>query len=227
MSRRLALLLATFVLTAPAVGRAAPITFQFTGTVTQSGSPDIDSTQLLTGSYTFDSALLNNCVAPDFVAGVGCYGPITAFSLSIGAFTTSLDTAFTGLQDVFVSDTGSSPDTYGLAAPLLGVPLTLNQFVMRLSDSTMAALSSNALPLTPPVLANFDFNSWELDLGGQVAAVGTITSLRAVPTAVPEPATLVLLGSGVVAARRVRRTKPRESSSHLADPTSGANGSVS
>jgi hypothetical protein len=78
--------------------------------------------------------------------------------------------------------------------------------ILSLTDKTATAFYSIALPLTPPNLSDFRVDYWNFDLGfvnsvtaGHGDVLATITLLTLVPdvSPVPEPSTLLLIGSGL------------------------------
>ena len=181
---------------------ASPITINFEGQVTSvqaTGIGIIDASLPLFGSYTFESTLSDACNPPVYVPNLGCYGPIDAFTMTIGTFSSTLNLA-QGWNQIWVyndSDflsVGASDDGYLLEVGLSSPGLSL--FRIRLHDLSATAFSGESLPLTAPDLASFpDLNNWELDLDNLVAAGGKFTSFTLAP--VPIPPAVWLFGSAL------------------------------
>ncbi|MFO7856744.1 MAG: VPLPA-CTERM sorting domain-containing protein [Paracoccaceae bacterium] len=225
-SRVRASVLACAVVLAPTVAEATAITFDFTA------EPDAAGLDLVAavggfgpieGSFSFDDA------TPDAIGGdvQGFYsGAIDALSFTDtvtgnGASASSGDIAITDGDGVVAGS-----DIYGLDAAITtsdyGAVATLENFDLELSDSTRTALSSDALPTSPPALADFDFNFLTLSFlvsGTQSNAIYTLTSLTAASgsepgggddgsgpgdTVVPLPAALPLMLGGLAALSLLR-----------------------
>jgi hypothetical protein len=128
---------------------------------------------------------------------------------------------------LFVCDNFGEPpeDEYGFFVPR-NIPLTINgysympiSFGLALYDTTKTAFNTSALPLVVPDFRSFTSTSIDLTFGqglsaGQYAATlvvkGTVTVLEQIaPIATPVPASLLLLGSGLIglAGRGLRRMK--------------------
>jgi len=182
-----------------AVADATPITFNFAGNVASVDS-SLGSTfsvgQTLSGSYTFESTTADSEVDPAF----GLYGnALTTLSFTIGSY---IGTLGVGASEFAVSNSPPPPtgigDFYDLTADPVSGPSVGSDppktFALRVRDDTASALSSDALPVTPPDLAIFTSTTWFLlfDSGAQVG--GPLTSLT---LAIPEPSSLVLFIYGL------------------------------
>ena len=200
-------------LAAPAVALADPITFLFTGNVTSVAgvlSGTFNTTQTLSGSYTFDSTLADQLPADPIL---GMYGPLTAMDVTIGSYPAKHSLGGAGVDDAndSVGADGVKADSYHFFGMMSGpsvADLPVQFFRADLQDNTARAFSSDALPLIPPNLSSFlGRNEWFLEFGDGVtvfAAVGgRITSLEPVP----EPGTLLLLGSGLLGVAGYGRKK--------------------
>jgi hypothetical protein len=197
------------ILTSSLAATASPITFAFTGTVTQvslddpdifGGSVGVDTP--FSGSYTFESTASDGISA----ATDGSYA--SPFTLSVDFSGDSLGPfSVTGFA---VNTRNGSPDQYGV----YGNDGTFEiQFLL---ESSSNPLSTDALPLTPPTLASFTqrlFTFRDATGLGLPEILGTIDSLACTDgcAAVPEPGTLGLLALGIVgsAIERRRRTQAR------------------
>ena len=179
--------------------RAVPITFFFTGSVTDDPFGLSSFGAPISGSYTFESA------ATDAIAGAsaGSYpsvGPGFGFTANVDGTSYSL---FGSLVVNTANDIGV--DQYGAIAT--DASLTLEVFFQ---DATQTALSSDELPLVPPPIGAFnDFRQFRL-FSAEAEFLGTINTLVCSTGCngngggngggtVPEPATLWLFALATLA----------------------------
>lgn len=227
-SRLLLAALAIVILTA-ASSSAAQITFAFTGTVSTVGSGlgYFQSGDVIVGTYTFEST-----TAPRAGGTVdsNVWDALIALTVSVSRSGSDIySVSTTGAPEIQIENDLGFPffDRYfllarasdGLASATVIPDATLVSFGMLLTDSSETVFT-DALTLPPTLsLASFDGRGFGLDFevpatggtGVEASAInGQITSLRIVNAAeVPEPTTLLLLGTGVVASRARRLLKKR------------------
>lgn len=188
--RSLAVGAALVCATSIGVAHAAPITFNFGGTVTACFicSPALDGVTGFSGTYTFDSDAVGSAVGgsgESYFSSGGPYG----MTWQIGSFTFSTDNV---LISVFNDEPFPTPtlrrDTYTVGTT------GLLDGLIALSDCSGDALSTTLLPLTPPYLQRFrpscTFGDEVVIHGpdGAREVFGVLTFL-----ALPEPPTLALL----------------------------------
>ncbi len=178
---------------------ASPVTFTFTGTLTDDPYGLSSFGAPIAGSFTFDSAAVDAIADPatgSYASGGAGYG-----------FTVDVDgIAYAVAGNATVVTTNDlGVDQYGVIAT--DGSLTLELF---LQDFTQAALTSDALLPLPPSLAAFGSRRFELfsddaEFGGDLASL-VCTAGCAAPAAIPEPGSLLLvaLGAGAFAIRRRR-----------------------
>jgi hypothetical protein len=196
---------------------AAPITFNFTGSVTQTtfdpndpfgGAIAFGTT--FSGSYTFEST------APDNIpfATNGSYNAFGAPYL----FTVNIGGAFTFLtSDALNIGTGNGgTDQYSVLA-CAGGPFCFGSYAaIFLEDIDGAVFPGDALPSVAPPLSAFEtalftfrgfVNFNQVEIIGQLDSLVCSAGCDPVGTPVSEPATLFLVGTALTALRLRRRTR--------------------
>ena len=187
---------------------AAPIRVDYSGTL-DSVSPELSPffaiSDTFAGSYIFDS----NALDVDLSSALGVYpNAITSASISISTNSGTYNAAATsGTIQVFDAPPPGipDPDLYtAFASVVSGDPVQGNppaSFGPSLSDSTLMAIQSDALPTTLN-LGGFDtrefffsfFNPATMD--NDLSITGTIDSLSFTP--VPVPSAVLLMGTGLL-----------------------------
>jgi len=160
---------------------------------------------IITGAYTYDSSTPDSSPLDPIVGHYYHYASPAGISLSVGGFTFATNPSNVDFS-LGVTNNGSSADVYYLFSAnnlRLSNGFSINDILWQLNDSTAHALSSDALPLTAPLLDLWDSN-YLLIQGGprssQFDIQGHVTS------AIPEPGTVMLLTlGGLIVRRRTKR----------------------
>jgi hypothetical protein len=193
---------------------AAPITYSFTGSVTQAtflpsdpfgGAIGIGTA--FSGSYTFESTATDS----NAVATNGSYimmGMPYVFTATIGGFTFATSDA---LNINLANGATDQLSVLGCAGGPFCFGSTWSLF---LDDADGTALSSDALPIPAPLLSAFEvalfgFRGFVddrfVDIVGQLDSLACSAGCEPVGTPVPEPGTMLLVGSALAALRLRRR----------------------
>ncbi len=190
------------------LAKAVPITIQINGNVTSasgSGLPGTIYTGVsFTGTYTYESSTIDSGEghywhsAPyGITLSLGGYEFKTA-SNHVGQFDMRIanDLSLNGVKDYY-----SVRSNENVSIPSLG-GLTIDYIRWDLRDDTHTALSSSVLPVTAPVLTNWDHNVLEIYGfgGGGLLIDGIVTQT----VLIPEPVTIVLMMMGIFFSKRRR-----------------------
>lgn len=187
--------------------QATPITFGFTGSVTQVPADDpgggIAFGSAISGQYTFDSAALDGIANPAQATYLSS-GPGFGLSVQIGANSY----AVSGSLNVNVSNDVLGADQYGVLAD----DFTALSISLFLEDLSAVVFSSDTLPVVAPAIGSFAVRDFHLvdTSTGEVQIDGTIDTLTCLQgcdggNPVPEPGTLALLAAGLLSAALRRR----------------------
>jgi len=179
--------LACGIILVAGAAQALPITFSFTGKVTDDPFGQSSFGAPISGSYTFDSAAVDSIASPTT-------GSFASAGAGFG-FTANVDgTNYSVLGTLTVNTANNIAggiDQYGAIAQdsLLDLELFLQ-------DATGTALASDALPLLPPALASFGFRQFRL-FSADAEFLGSVDSLVCTSgcgvQSVPEPGSLLLM----------------------------------
>lgn len=209
MERKLFLRMVLVWLCVGGLAKATPITIQITGHVTSvcSGLPDtIQVGTPFVGTYTYDSE-----ATASTINGIGShyvYNAPYGISISLGGYEFLTAPNHVGQFDIWVANNYSSngvKDYYQVTSQYQNISIpdagfNFCRIVWSLSDSSHSALSSDALPVTAPVLKDWNYNFVEISgpTGGPLLIGGTVTDA----TVIPEPLTGILMATGVLFLRR-------------------------
>jgi len=151
------------------------------------------------GSYTYDLSTPDSNPIPQ-VADYYHYASSCGISLTVGGFEFKTDPANVDFLVEIINDytSGGLQDNYGLIS-YNNLPLpngvSVGGIDWSLTDSSATALSSTKLPITAPVLEDWEFNRLSVGGGSRERAFGFFGRVTAVGL-IPEPGTLLLLGLG-------------------------------
>ena len=156
----------------------------------------------ITGSYSYNSDTPDN----NPMSSLGAYWHYSStygINLSVGGFVFQTDPD--NVELLLGIDNGTyGHDTYHIIS-YNNLPLSngveVNHILWQLDDYSSAALSSDALPTTPPVLEDWESNYLLMTFGYK----GGSNIQARVTNVIPEPATLLLLALGSLVLTRRRQ----------------------
>ncbi|MCB9849791.1 MAG: PEP-CTERM sorting domain-containing protein [Phycisphaerales bacterium] len=153
-------------------------------------SDDLAPGMLFTGRYSYDSGVADN--APENGSVGGYSFPNRAMSVTVGPMDFATEDLAIGITNHSVLDNYSA----GNESDFVANGLLWHVMAITLRDTTATAFSSDALPVGPPNLDDFEFARIFFLLQPNrlsPSVTGQLTSIRLVP----EPGTLSLLVAGL------------------------------
>ncbi|HAL46081.1 MAG TPA: hypothetical protein DCP47_09240, partial [Phycisphaerales bacterium] len=187
--------------------QAVPVTIQISGIVTSASGYGLPSTIYeginFSGSYTYDSLTPDSDTAS--YSGRYKHSSPYGMNISLGGYqfqtaTNHIDGFNIGIgnDDPYAPPTGPK-DWYSVYCNAF-IPsggITINSFIWNLFDISCNALSSDALSIIAPIIADWDSNTFALsgtDNNGKGLSIhGTVTQA----VLVPEPLTISLFAMGL------------------------------
>jgi hypothetical protein len=221
---------------APGDAEAAPVTFAFTGAVTQTmfdpndpSGGEITFGTGFSGSYTFESTASDQIASP----GSGSYASPAAapygFAVNFGP---GHDFITSDALTVGVFDNAGGMDGYSVLACFGGFTCPNITLELFLADLDGSAFAGDALPLDSLTFGAFEVATFALRGlidGNQVEILGNLDSLSCTdgcvpqqPQPIPEPGTLLLLSPALAALGWRRRARAAASASKALNATNAA-----
>jgi len=149
----------------------------------------------ITGSYTYESTTWDSNPSST-IGDYEHYSAPAGISLSVGGFNFKTDPAAVNFLVEITNDYPPNDDYFLLSSNNL--PLSNGTLVESiswwLSDSTGAALLSDALLVTAPVLSRWQINQLDMGYSGAYLVRSQVTSA----ILIPEPCTMLLLSLGTI-----------------------------
>jgi hypothetical protein len=191
--------------------RAELITIKLTGSVYLINDPQsvlggqIHYNDTITGTYTYDTSTPDSESSDPSMGAYWFYIAPCGVSFTVNGFNFRTDPD--NIQFLFGVGNNYSGfgDLYSFRS-FNNLPLSngvlVNNIVWQLTDSSRSAFSSDALPTTAPNLANFDMDYGLNVSGGSPDNYFHLSANITSATVVPEPATLLLMVSGLLLLRK-------------------------
>jgi len=184
---------------------ATPITIQIRGNVTATSGVGLPNTihvgDIFTGIYTYDSLTPDSKVSPN--QGEYQHKAPSEIRIFLGGYefiTKPSDGFLMRIYDDFTESGGYSYDGYYIRGfGTSGIPnISLYAIYWNLKDTKQRALSSDVLPVTAPVLSDWNRSDFQINSPNIFAIDGNITQA----VLIPEPTSMLLLGLGGLLFRR-------------------------
>jgi len=214
MRNKVVILVLGVLLSCGGLALAAPVTIQITGNITSAGGSALPSTIYegvnFFGTYTYESSTIG-------IGGHHIYNSPYGISVSLGGYEFKTAPNHVGQFDMWIINDGVGPvwatDYYSvrsqyqnISIPSVGFNIDYVTWNLRDSSTTHDALSSDALPVTAPVLTDWNYNvlgifgSGPSGSGLDITIEGTVTQA----VLIPEPLTGILMTMGMLFLRRKR-----------------------
>jgi hypothetical protein len=194
------------------IAKAEPITIQIWGNVTSAHGSALPSTIYenvsFTGTYTYDNSATDS--EPDPMRGIYQYDSPYGMSILVGGYEFKTDPDHVGQFKIQITNNSlvnGLHDYYSVLSQYQNVSIpsvgfNIGYITWTLGNSSGTALSSDALPVTAPMLANWDYNRFEIFGSGSGLGGLTIEGIVTQATLIPEPVTGILMAMGMLFFRR-------------------------
>ena len=190
--------------------RAALITIEITAEVDSVRDEDnylegrINPGDIITGTYTYESTTPDSNPSSTVEGHYWHYAPPAGVSLTAGGFNFTTDPSNVEFLVLIANNSSSGADIYTFCS-YNNLPLSngvsIDYIYWELKDATTTALSSKALPTTPPILDNWQSN--RLSLLPDPREYRSFGIEAHVTSAIPEPGTILLFALGALFLRKL------------------------
>ena len=188
------------------LSQAAPITIQISGNVTSASGSALPDTiyegVTFTGTYTYDSSTIDSEPTNQKLGAYWHNAPY-GINVSLGGYEFKTDPThiekFLVCLDLYYGN-GYYYTINSYQNISLPTGITVEEIRWVLGDGTRSAISSDILPITEPILTDWNYNVFRIIDQDNFSIEGTVTQV----VLIPEPASIFMLTMGIFCFRRKR-----------------------